>query len=380
MPMADAKPTRAQLRHSSDSEPGYTRRRHGRYWQYFDEKGERVTDRGTIERLNAIGLPPAYADAWFCKDPNGHLQATGIDARGRKQYRYHPDYRSRRDKKKYSGTLEFGAALPKLRRKVEQDLKKPALSRDAVLAAVVRLLDTQYLRIGNEQYARDNKSYGATTLRSRHLRRERGRLLMRFKGKHGIVHEVPITNSRMRRIVGKCHELPGQQLFQYVDEQGEACAVSSADVNDYIREATGGDFTAKNFRTWGASVIAFETLLEAAEEEKARISLKTVLEPVAEALGNTPAISRKSYVHPKLIEAARDRPRNPLNGMERPRRRKYLSSAEVGLLDFLAGGKKRRARKAEAVERTAGAAVEAAESSGPALVRKAAESAAQAGA
>ena len=375
--MTDEQPKSARLRHSSDSEPGYSRRRHGRYWQYFDEKGERVTDRATIDRLNSLALPPAYANAWYCKDSNGHLQATGVDDRGRKQYRYHPGFRARRDKKKYIGTLEFGAALPKLRRKVEADLKKPPLSRDAVLAAVVRLLDTEYLRVGNEQYARENKSYGATTLRSRHVKRRGGKLVVRFPAKHGITQEVAITDASLKRIVSKCQDLPGQHLFQYVTENGEACAVTSADVNDYIREATGGEFTAKNFRTWGASVIAFERMLTAAEEERARISLKTVLEPVAEALGNTPAISRKSYVHPKLIDAARDRPRNPLNGMERPRGRKRLSSAEVGLLDFLAG-RKRRPKKAEAAERTADAAVEAAETSGPRKVRESAVKAASA--
>lgn len=374
LPMSEEKRNGGRLRHSSDSEPGFTRKKQGRYWQYFDENGQRITDRETIDRLNGLALPPAYTNAWFCKDDNGHLQATGVDARGRKQYRYHADFRARRDKKKYTGTLEFGAALPKLRRKVEADLKKPALCREAVLAAVVRLLDIEYLRIGNEQYARDNKSYGATTLRSRHVKRERGKLLMRFKGKHGIVHEVPINDRNLRRIVSKCHDLPGQHLFQYVDEEGEACAVSSADVNEYIREAAGGDFTAKNFRTWGASVIAFEHMLTAAEEERAKISLKTVLEPVAQALGNTPAISRKSYVHPKLIEVAREKPRDPLNGMERPRGRKWLSSAEVGLLDFL-GSKKRRPKKAEAVERTADAAIRAAETSGPSRVEQAAATA-----
>jgi len=345
----------APLRHSSDSEPGFTRKRMGRFWAYFDEAGERVTDRDTIDRLNAIALPPAYENAWFCKDANGHLQATGVDDRGRKQYRYHAGFRARRDKKKYSGTLEFGAALPKLRRKVAADLRKRGLSRDAVLAAVVRLLDTQYLRIGNEQYAKDNASFGATTLRSRHIRRAGGRLMMRFKGKHGVPHEVPITEASLKRIIGKCHELPGQNLFQYVGEDGEACPVTSADVNAYIREATGGEFTAKNFRTWGASVIAFEQMIEA--EESKRISLKTVLEPVAEALGNTVAISRKSYVHPKLIEAARERPRDPLNGMERPRARKWLSSAEVGLLDFLGGKRRRPSRpKAEPEAKQASAA------------------------
>ena len=375
--MSEAKTNGGRLRHSCDAEPGYTRRKHGRYWAYFDENGERITDRETIDRLNAIALPPAYENAWFCKDENGHLQATGVDARGRKQYRYHSRFRARRDKKKYTGTLEFGAALPKLRRKVAADLRKRSLCREAVLAAVVRLLDTQYLRVGNEQYARDNKSFGATTIRSRHVRRRGTKLLMRFKGKHGIVHEVPIADSYLKRIVSRCQDLPGQHLFQYITEDGEACAVTSSDVNDYIREATGGDFTAKNFRTWGASVIAFDHMLTAQEQEKARVSLKTVLEPVAEALGNTPAISRKSYVHPKLIEVARDRPRDALGGMERPRGRKWLTSAEVGLLDFLAGKKRRRPRSAQAVEKTADAAVEAARK-GPSEVREAVTAAAAA--
>jgi|tagenome__1003787_1003787.scaffolds.fasta_scaffold20988636_7 DNA topoisomerase-1 len=370
--MAEEKRSGARLRHSSDSEPGYTRRKHGRYWQYFDENGERVTDRDEIDRLNAIALPPAYENAWFCRDSNGHLQATGIDARARKQYRYHADFRARRDKKKYTGTLEFGAALPKLRRKVAADLKKPVHSRDAVLAAVVRLLDAEYLRVGNEQYAKENKSYGATTLRSRHVKRSGNKLAMRFTGKHGIVHEVPITDSTLKRIVAKCDDLPGQHLFQYVNGDGEPCPVTSADVNEYIRDASGGDFTAKNFRTWGASVIAFDQMLTAQENEKAKISLKTVLEPVAEALGNTPAISRKSYVHPKLIEAARQHPRDPLPGLERPRGRRWLSSAEVGLLDFLAGRKRRR-KTAESVEKIAEAAVRAAETAGPADVEAAAE-------
>ena len=345
--MSEEKRNGGRLRHSSDSEPGYTRRKHGRYWQYFDEAGERVTDRETIDRLNSLALPPAYTDAWFCKDENGHLQATGVDARGRKQYRYHADFRARRDKKKYSGTLEFGAALPKLRRKVEVDLKKPSLDREAVLAAVIRLLDTEHLRVGNPEYAKENKSFGATTLLNRHLRQTGSKLKMRFAGKHGIVREVTITDRRLARVVRKCVELPGQALFQYINGNGEPQPITSSDVNDYIREACGDDFTAKNFRTWAASVIAFDQMLTAAEEERARISLKTVLEPVAEALGNTPAMSRKSYVHPKLIDAARDRPRNPLNGMERPRARKWLSSAEVGLLEFLAG-KKRRPAKASA--------------------------------
>jgi len=289
------------LRHSSDTEPGITRKRMGRYWAYFDAKGKRVTDREEIDRLNAIALPPAYSDAWFCVDPNGHLQATGIDARGRKQYRYHADYRAKRDNAKYEGLLEFGKALPRLRRRVQQDLKRRNLTRETVLAGVVRLLDTQHLRVGNEQYAKENKSFGATTLRSRHLRRKGQALHMRFTGKHGIVHEMKITDANLKRICKKCQELPGQMLFQYINGDGDPKPITSGDVNEYIKDATGGDFTAKHFRTWGASVIALDQLLK--KRENARITVKTVIEPVAEALGNTPAISRKSYVHPALLES-----------------------------------------------------------------------------
>jgi DNA topoisomerase-1 len=329
------------LRHSSDSEPGYTRKRHGRYWQYFDEKGKRLADRDEIERLNSIALPPAYTDAWYCKDANGHIQATGKDARGRKQYRYHPDYRAKRDASKYDGCREFGEALPKLRRRVEKDLRRRKLTRDAVVAAVVRLLDREHIRVGNEQYAKENKSFGATTLRSRHLKKSGGKMKMRFAGKHGIVREVTVTDANLKRVVRKCEDLPGQMLFQYVNGDGNPQAVTSTDVNDYIREATGEDFTAKHFRTWGASVIFFEQLLAKGE---ARMSLKTVLEPVAEALGNTPTISRKSYVHPCLIEALQDDPEDPLHGLKRPRARRRLSSSETGFLRFLKR-KPRRARR-----------------------------------
>jgi DNA topoisomerase-1 len=328
------------LRHSSDSEPGYTRQKEGTGWAYFDGD-KRVTDRDEIDRLNALALPPAYVDAWFCKDANGHIQATGKDARGRKQYRYHPDYRAKQDASKYAGALEFGEALPKIRKRVEQDLRRRSLSRHQVLAAVVRLLDTEHMRIGNEQYAKANKSFGLSTLRSRHLAKKNGRLKIRYTGKHGIVHEASITDTSLKRVVSKCQELPGQMLFQYINGDGVPQPISSSDVNDYIREASGGDFTAKNFRTWGASVIAFDQLLAKADE--ARISLKTVIEPVAEALGNTVAMSRKSYVHPALLDAVKERPRDPLKGMKRPRARRRLSSAETAFLKFL---KKKPRKKA----------------------------------
>jgi DNA topoisomerase-1 len=331
------------LRHSSDTEPGITRKKIGRAWGYFDAHGKRIIDRDEIDRLNAIALPPAYTDAWFCADANGHLQATGIDARGRKQYRYHADFRAKRDTAKFDSLLEFGKKLPKLRARVEKDLKRRQLCREAVLAAVVRLLDTLHIRIGNEQYARDNKSFGATTLRTRHLKRTGHGLTMRFAGKHGIVHEMKITDSNLKRICKRCQDLPGQMLFQYVNGDGEPKPITSGDVNDYIKEATGGDFTAKDFRTWGATVIAFDQMLKKADD--ARISVKTVIEPVAEALGNTEAMSRKAYVHPRLIEAVKLDPRDPLDGMERPRARKRLSSTEVGLLEYLAKGAKRRRKK-----------------------------------
>ena len=328
----------------------------GLYWAYFDSEGNRITDRDEIDRLNAIGLPPAYENAWFCADPNGHLQATGVDARGRKQYRYHAGFREKRESAKYEGLLEFGKALPRLRKRVEEDLKRRNLTRETVLAAVVRLLDTEHIRIGNEQYAKANKSFGATTLRSRHLKRSGQKMHMRVTGKHGITHEVTITDTNLKRICKRCQDLPGQMLFQYVNGDGEPKPISSGDVNEYIKQATGGDFTAKHFRTWSASVIALEQLLQKAEN--ARITVKTVVEPVAEALGNTPAISRKSYVHPALLEAVKEDSRDPLNGLTWPRGRKRLSSAEVGLLEFLArGGKRVRRRKPKAEEKAASRAM-----------------------
>jgi len=331
------------LRHSSDSEPGITRKRIKSAWGYFDAAGKRITDREAIDRLNAIALPPAYTDGWYCADPNGHLQATGIDARGRKQYRYHPDFRANAEASKFAGLRDFGSALQKIRRRVDKDLRKRRLSRDTVLAAVVRLLDTEYLRVGNEEYARDNKSFGATTLLDRHVKQTGRKLMMRFAGKQGIIREVTITDRALGRVVRQLHELPGQQLFQYVNGDGEPQQINSADVNDYIRDATGGDFTAKHFRTWGASAIAFDQLLEANAQKK--ISVHTMIEPVAEALGNTVAISRKSYVHPALVEAAKERPRDPLPGIERPPSRKWLSSAEVGLLQFLKSQSRRRSKQ-----------------------------------
>ena len=284
--------------------------------------------------MNAIALPPAYTDAWFCPDPDGHIQATGKDARGRKQYRYHADYRAKQDASKYEGTREFGAALPKLRRRVEEDLKRRKLGRDTVLAAVVRLLDQELIRVGNEEYARDNASFGATTLRGRHVRSSGGKMRMRFKGKHGIVHEATITDASLKRIVKQCQDLPGQMLFQYINGDGEPQAIDFRRRQRLHPRRHRRRFHRQAFPHLGRQRHRLRSIAVKAGE--ARVSLKTVIEPVAEALGNTAAMSRKSYVHPALIDALKDRPRDPLRGMKRPRARKRLTSAEVGLLKFLA--------------------------------------------
>ncbi|MDQ3139720.1 MAG: DNA topoisomerase IB [Pseudomonadota bacterium] len=314
-----------------DSLPGITRKRKGRYWQYFDAKGKRVTKRDEIDHLNAIGLPPAYVDAWFCPSPHGHIQAIGYDDRGRKQYRYHVGFRAQQEAAKYDRCASFGRALPLLRARVESDIARRSLSRETVVAAVVRLLDLERIRVGNEQYAEANNSFGATTLRSRHVKILGRTVKMRFAAKGGVMRELSITDRNLTRLVKRFQDLPGQNLFQYTDDAGDPVPVSSSDVNDYIRDAMGDEFTAKHFRTWGASTIAFEALCGAGDEG---ISLKQMLEPVAQALGNTPAISRKSYVHPALIEAVKES-ENPLGGLQCPRATKYLTSAERGLIEFL---------------------------------------------
>jgi DNA topoisomerase-1 len=326
--------------------PGITRKRQGRYWQYFAPDGSRITDRDEIDRLNAVGMPPAYERCWFCPKPNGHIQATGYDARGRKQYRYHPDFRARQEAAKYERLAAFGRALPQLRKRVEADLKGKPTARETVLAAVVRLIDETRMRIGNEEYAKDNKSFGATTLRNRHARVAGGKLKISYAGKHGVKRTVTLTDRNLVRIARKTQDLPGQNLFEYEDEDGEVCPVTSSDVNSYIKEAMGEEFTAKDFRTWGASTIAFEEMVRRCRKH-GKVKLKSMIEPVAEALGNTAAISRKSYVHPALIEAAGDT--DAIGDCKLPRGSKYLSGAERGLVEFL-----------DALDDKAGAAAKAA--------------------
>ena len=320
----------ARLCFADDSEPGITRRRFGRAWGYFTPDGERITDRDEIDRLNAIGLPPAYTNAWFCPSPNGHIQAIGYDEKGRKQYRYHADFRAQQEAMKYESLRAFGEALPKLRAQVERDLRRTSLSKERAVAAVVRLLDGGEIRIGNESYAKENKSFGATTLRNRHAKVTASTLRIEFKAKSGKQRVMRVTDKSLLRFVKRCQDLPGQHLFRYLDDAGEARPVTSTDVNDYIRDAMGEEFTAKHFRTWGASVLAFEALAAA----RGNLKLRSLLEPVAEALGNTPAITRKSYVHPALIELVQSGD-EWAEGLQLPRATKYLSRAERGLIAFL---------------------------------------------
>jgi DNA topoisomerase-1 len=325
----------SSLHYVDDSKAGITRRkvRHG--WGYWDAKDKRITDRDEIERLNRIGMPPAYSDVWFCPDPRGHIQATGYDDKGRKQYRYHGDFREAQEAAKFDRCAAFGEHLPRLRARVEDDLKLRGLSKEKAVAAVIRLLDLGSIRVGNEEYAQSNKSFGATTLRKRHARVKGQTLRLQFRAKSGKSCTLTITDGSLSRFVKKCQDLPGQHLFRWVDEAGEAHPVTSTDVNCYIREATGEDFTAKHFRTWGASVIAFEALAEARDY----VGIKTMLEPVTAALGNTPAIARKSYVHPDLVALAKDRDAQAAfrNRLHLPRTTRYLSRAERGLIAFLEG-------------------------------------------
>ena len=317
--------------YSDDSKPGITRKKGRNGWGYWTPNGERITDRDEIDRLNAIGLPPAYRDAWFNPKPNGHIQAVGWDEKGRKQYRYHAGYREQQEAAKYEKTAEFGRALPKLRARVDEDLARRDLGKERAVAAVVRLLDTAHIRVGNEEYAATNNSYGATTLRTEHGQVRGDTLKLQFRAKSGKDCTVKVSDKGLARFVKACQDLDEQHLFAWLDATGEAHPVTSSDVNAYIKEATGGDFTAKNFRTWGASLLAYEALAAA----QSTLTLKQVLEPVTAELGNTPAIARKSYVHPDLIDLVKQDQAAFRQALQLPRRATNLSREERGLIAFL---------------------------------------------
>ncbi|WP_395394044.1 DNA topoisomerase IB [Novosphingobium sp. BL-8A] len=311
--------------------PGITRRRtRAGKWAYFDPDGARITEREEIDRLNRIALPPAYVDCWFSPEPEVHLLATGFDARGRKQYRYHPEWRADRDARKFDRCAPFGHALPGLRQRVARDLACSTLCRERAVASIVALLDAEAIRIGNERYAAANKSFGATTLRMRHATLDGRKLRLRFRGKHGKLREVISANRALVSCVRRMQDLPGQHLFQYLDEEGCAVPVGSQDVNAYLHETMGEDFSAKDFRTFAASTIAFARLWQ-----EPGTNLKTMLEEVADRLGNTPAIARKSYVHPALIALVRQTDPVPELPARLPRRTQWLTREERGLIAFL---------------------------------------------
>jgi len=299
----------AGLRYVSDTRPGYTRKRNGESFQCFDTEGKLIRDESRLLRIGRLAIPPAYQDVWICPLSNGHIQATGRDDRGRKQYRYHERWRTIRDENKYDRILTFAAALPKIRRRVQADLKLPELKREKVLAAVVQLLERTFIRVGNEEYARQNKSFGLTTMKDHHVKVRGKKLRFRFRGKGGKEHEVDFMDRRVAKIVRKLQDLPGQDLFQYFDDDGKLCNVTSQDVNDYLRKITGEDFTAKDFRTWAGTVLtamALNAQEKFATKKEAKSNVKNAIAAAAKLLRNTPTICRKCYVHPAIVESYLD--------------------------------------------------------------------------
>ncbi len=301
----------AGLVYVSDSAPGIRRERTSESFSYVKPDNRPLRDPKEIARINKLAIPPAYENVWICVNPRGHLQATGRDARGRKQYRYHPEWREVRDGAKFERMVDFGAALPRLRLRLRRDLALPGLPREKVLAVLVSLLDATRVRIGNAEYARDNNSFGLTTLRNRHVEFVRdGKLLFRFRGKGGAEHEIAVDDRRLAHLVRKCHQLPGQRLFQYLDDAGERRPVDSDQVNAYLRDAMGADFTAKDFRTWGATLraialMAATPLPESASERELNACIVAAIKRVATELRNTPAVCRKSYINPLVFSAWR---------------------------------------------------------------------------
>jgi DNA topoisomerase I len=299
----------ANLHYVNDGTPGISRTTTARGNVYRDPGGKILRDTATLDRIRKLAIPPAYRDVWICRDPDGHLQAVGKDARGRRQYRYHPRWREVRDQAKYGHMMVFGQVLPTIRARVQSDLARAGLPREKVLASIVRLLEVTLMRVGNEEYAQTNKSFGLTTLRNRHVKVRGPRLVVDFRGKHGLTHHVDLQDERLARIVRKCQDLPGQELFQFLDENGATHAVGSSDVNDYLREISGEAVTAKDFRTWAATnlaALALQELASAAEGLPPKKSMLRAVEAVAKLLGNTPAICRKCYIHPAIFDGYLD--------------------------------------------------------------------------
>jgi DNA topoisomerase-1 len=300
----------AGLRYVSDRSPGISRQRVGSRFRYVTPQGRTLRDKPELQRIRSLAIPPAWTDVWVCALANGHLQATGRDARGRKQYRYHSRWRTVRDENKYGRILEFAAALPALRERTAEDLAGPTLSRTKVVAAVVQMLEKTLIRVGNEEYARTNKSFGLTTMQGNHAKVSGSTVRFRFRGKSGKFHDIAFTDARLARIVRRCQELPGRELFQYLDDDGNVQGIGSADVNDYLRDVTGREFTAKDFRTWTGTVLAAQALQDMSEftsDAQAKRNVVAAIEAVAGLLGNTKSVCRKCYIHPTIIDAYMDR-------------------------------------------------------------------------
>ena len=296
----------AGLRYVSDPQPGIQRKRQGKGFRYIGVDGTPVRDPEVLGRIKSLVIPPAWKQVWICTDPKGHLQSTGRDARGRKQSKYHPRWREVRDETKYERMLLFGAALPAIREQVERDLALPGVPRRKVLATIVRLMETTYIRVGNVEYARENHSYGLTTMRGRHVQVDGSKITFKFQGKSGVRHTVDVQDRRLARIIRRCQDLPGYELFQYVGDDGETHSIDSADVNDYLREISGQEFTAKDFRTWAGTVLACVALQECDafdSESQAKKNVVRAIQSVAEQLRNTPSVCRKCYVHPAVLES-----------------------------------------------------------------------------
>ncbi len=344
----------AGLRYVTDSSPGIRRRRRGRGFAYVRPDGEPLRDRGELERIRKLVIPPRWTDVWICPSSSGHLQVTARDARGRKQYRYHMKYREVRDLTKFGRMVEFSEVLPNIRRRVERDISQSTLSREKVLATVVWLLEKTLIRVGSDEYARDNGSYGLTTLRRRHVAVSGARLRFEFRGKSGVPHSVAVTDRRIARIVQHCQELPGQELFQYLDDDGGRQCVDAGDINQYLREITGRQITAKDFRTWAGTILAAQALrgLGAfATEKEANANVVRAIDQVAKQLGNTRAVCRKYYVHPVVIEAYLDGVTiAPVSGDERSVQRDAarppcLRRDEVAVLELLRGRSNHQTRR-----------------------------------
>ncbi len=344
----------AGLRYVSDATPGVSRRRAGKGFSYIGPDGTRITDKDRIAWFRGLAIPPAWTDVWISPIKRGHIQATGRDARGRKQYRYHPRWREVRDEAKYGRLVDFARALPRIRRRTDRDLRRRGLPRDKVLALVIRLLEATLIRVGNDEYARENSSYGLSTLKDRHAEVNGARITFRFRGKAGKEHEIDVRDRRLARLVKQCQEIPGQDLFQYIDAEGTRQDVTSGDVNAYLREATGQDFSAKDFRTWAGTVAASMALSEYTQiddEAGRKTAIVRAIEEVAEQLGNTPTVCRACYVHPHLLEsyldgtlvqALTERARGVGRGAHALRREE---AAVLGLLQARLAREQRRTRR-----------------------------------